>query len=99
MITNPDLGLLPPNDAEGDGAGFVTFTVEPGADATTGSTITATATVLFNNAAPQDTAPLTYTLDTVAPTTQLTVTQLGNNPNYQVTWNSTDDPAAPASPT
>src|SRR5262249_52781627 len=51
----------------------------------------ATATVLFSNAPPQDTAPLTYTLDTGAPTTQTTVTQLGAAPNYQVQWTSTDD--------
>ena len=59
---------------------------------TTGTTITATATVLFNNAPPQDTAPLVYTFDTVAPTTATTVTQLGSSANYQVTWSSTDDP-------
>ena len=58
VITNPNLGLLPPNNAEGAGAGFVTFTVLPRTDVTTGTTLTATATVLFNNAPPQDTAPL-----------------------------------------
>ena len=47
----PDLGLLPPNNAEGDGAGFVTYTDRAlRTDVTTGTTITATATVLFNNA-------------------------------------------------
>ena len=92
VITNPNLGLLPPNDAEGDGAGFVTYTVEPLATAPTGATIGAAATVSFNTAPPQNTAPLSYTLDSVAPTTQLTVTQLGASPNYQVTWNSTDNP-------
>ena len=29
VITNPNLGLLPPNNAEGAGAGFVTYTVQP----------------------------------------------------------------------
>ena len=91
VITNPAVGLLPPNNAEGAGAGYVTYTVEPYATAPTGTQISATATVLFNNAAPQMTAPLTYTLDSVAPTTQLTVSQVGSSPNYQVTWNSTDD--------
>ncbi len=91
VVTNPALGLLPPNDAEGNGAGFVTYTIQPTIGVPSGSTVTAAATVLFNTAAPQDTAPLTYTLDTVAPTTKLTVTQLGLNPNYAVTWASTDD--------
>ena len=91
VITDPSKGLLPPNDAEGDGAGFVTYTVEPDATAPTGAQISATATVLFNTAAPQTTAPLTYTLDSVAPTTQLTVTPIGGSASYQVTWDSTDD--------
>ncbi len=91
VITNPDLGLLPANDAEGDGAGYVSYTVQPYADATSGATVSATATVLFNNAAPQTTAPLTYTLDDIAPTTQTTVTQLGTSPNYQIQWQSTDN--------
>ena len=91
VISNPEKGLLPPNDAEGDGAGFVTYTIEPFANATTGATVTATATVLFNTAAPQDTAPLAYTLDSIAPTTQTTVSQIGANPNYQVQWTSTDN--------
>ena len=91
VITNPDLGLLPPNNAEGAGAGYVTYTIEPYATATTGTQISATATVLFNTAAPQMTAALTYTLDSTPPTTQLTVSPIGTSPNYQVTWNSTDD--------
>ncbi len=91
VITDPSKGLLPPNDAEGDGAGFVTYTVQPMAGVATGTAITATSTVLFNNAAPQDTSPLTYTLDTVAPTTKLTVTEEGTTPDYQVQWSSTDD--------
>ncbi len=91
VITNPADGLLPPNNAEGAGAGFVTYTIEPYATAATGTQISATATVLFNTAAPQTTAALTYTLDSVAPTTQLSVSQVGSSPNYQVTWNSTDD--------
>ncbi len=92
VITDPSKGLLPPNNAEGAGAGYVTYTVEPNATATTGAIISATSTVLFSNAPPQNTAPLTYTLDTAPPTTQVTVTQLGTAPNYQVQWNSVDDP-------
>ncbi len=91
VITNPTVGLLPPNNAEGAGAGYVTYTIEPYATAPAGSQINATATVLFNTAAPQMTAPLAYTLDPVAPTTKLTVSEVGSSPNYQVTWASTDN--------
>ena len=73
-------GLLPPNNAEGAGAGFVTYTVEPFATATSGATVSASATVLFNNAAPQNTTPLTYTLDDIAPTTHATASQIGSSP-------------------
>ena len=99
VITNPNLGLLPPNDAEGDGAGFVSFTALPRTGVTTGTTLTATATVLFSNAPPQDTAPLVYTFDTVAPTTTTTVTQLGSSANYQVTGAASTTRAARASRT
>ncbi len=34
VITDPSKGLLPPNNAEGAGAGFVTYTIEPYAGAT-----------------------------------------------------------------
>src|SRR6185312_5869146 len=91
VITDPSKGLLPPNNAEGAGAGFVTFTVQPRADVATGTKITATTTVLFNNAPPQDTAPLTYTLDTAPPTSQQTVSQVGTGADHQVTWESADD--------
>ena len=58
VITNPDLGLLPANDAEGDErAGYVSYTVQPYADATSGATVSATATVLFNNAAARNYRP------------------------------------------
>ncbi len=58
---------------------------------TTGTKISATATVLFNNARAAEHRAADYTLDSVAPTTQLNVSQIGSSPNYQVTWNSTDD--------
>ncbi len=35
VVTNPADGLLPPNNAEGAGAGFVTYTIEPYATAPT----------------------------------------------------------------
>ena len=91
VVNDPSKGLLPPNNAEGAGAGFVTFTVQPKDGVATGTTITETSTVLFNNAAPQTTAPLVYTLDTAPPTTDLQVSQVGSSPNYQVMWDSNDD--------
>ena len=73
MITNPDLGLLPPNDAEGDGAGYVTYTVEPyDRRDDRDHRSRATATVLFNNARAAEHRAARLHLDTVAPTTQTT---------------------------
>ncbi len=93
LVQDPANGLLPPNNAAGNGAGFVTYTIEPVADLPTGTQISAKARVLFNTAAPEDTFELTYELDGVAPTTQLTAERLNEgSDNYLVRWDVTDDP-------
>ncbi len=91
LLQNPNEGLLAPNDAQGDGAGYVTYTVEADPAAATGTTLTATATAALDNAPPQDTQPLTWIIDNTAPTTTLSVTQVPNTGNYDLRWNATDD--------
>ena len=60
VIQDPTKGLLPPNNAQGDGAGFVSYTVQPDDTvAATGNEVDASARVLFNNAPPEDTPALT----------------------------------------
>src|SRR5206468_3581867 len=63
VIQDPSKGLLPPDDAQGDGRGFVSYTATPKAGLATGTQLTAEARVIFNTAAPMDTQQLTFTLD------------------------------------
>ncbi|MEI9924478.1 MAG: hypothetical protein WDN50_13940 [Bradyrhizobium sp.] len=59
VIQDPTKGLLPPDDAQGDGRGFVSYSVTPKADLATGTQLSAQARVLFNTTAPMDT-PATH---------------------------------------
>ena len=90
LATDPTLGLLPPNDALGVGAGFVSYTVETEPDVETGAVVTASARVLFNNAPGEDTPTLEQVVDGVAPASTLTVTPLGGD-TLQVDYAVTDD--------
>jgi large repetitive protein len=94
VVTNPQIGLLPPNNANGSGAGFVTYTTAPLPAATTGDVIEAQARVLFNNAPPQDTALVTHVIDAVAPQTTLTATPLGaDGAHHLIQWSAVDEEA------
>ncbi|MBX9719295.1 MAG: hypothetical protein K2X36_10715, partial [Microbacteriaceae bacterium] len=88
VVTDPARGLLPPNNARGQGAGFVGYSIEPLETAPGGAELVATARVLFDTAPPEDAAPLRYVLDASAPTTAVTAVRTGND--YQVAWNATD---------
>ncbi|WP_048324300.1 CARDB domain-containing protein, partial [Crocosphaera watsonii] len=91
-IANPDLGLLPPDDASGAGKGFVTYQIKPKTVGVTGTEITSEARILLNTQAPLDTPTITHTLDSQAPTSQLNVTPIGIQGNdYLVEWQAEDD--------
>ena len=91
VITNPDLGLLLPNNANGDGSGFVSYTVQPSAEIATETEISATARILYNNAPPLDTDTVINTVDAVAPSTEVTVETLTEGgSDYLVRWTATD---------
>ncbi|MCB1964700.1 MAG: APHP domain-containing protein, partial [Candidatus Accumulibacter sp.] len=92
VVSDPARGLLPPDNAQGAGRGFVTYTVLPREGLATGTQISAQARVLFNTTAPLDTVQITYTLDGLAPTSTLTsspVVQGGGD--YRVQWRARDD--------
>ena len=92
ILTDPHNGLLPPNNALGDGFGFVSYTIEPERDVVTGDEISARARIFFDGTAPEDTETLTQTIDAVAPTTNLTVTRIApGQPNFTIDWNVSDD--------
>ena len=91
LLDDPTQGLLPPNNSQGIGAGFVGYTIEPKADVATGTTIEAQARVLFDTAPPQDTTALVHTLDAVPPTSSLTVQSLAGGNAKLVQWQAEDD--------
>ncbi len=93
VIADPAIGLLPPNNGAGDGAGTVSYTVRARTDATSGTSIRTSARLLFNTAAPVDSADIVQVLDAIAPKTTLTVARVaGSATDYQLDWASGDDP-------
>src|SRR5205085_11111525 len=55
LLRDPNNGLLPPNDAQGNGAGYVSYTVQVDPGAATGTPLTAKASATFDNTPPADT--------------------------------------------
>jgi len=88
---SPAEGLLPPDDANGDGEGFVSYTILPKASAKTGTVVNAQASVVFDTNAPLSTAPISNTIDAVAPTSSVTVLPTDSPPNFTVSWSGQDD--------
>jgi hypothetical protein len=94
LVQDPHHALLPPNDAGGTGSGFVSYALRARADLATGAPISASARVLFDTRAPQDTLSITHLVDAAAPITTLTATPLaasGAARNYDVRWNAEDE--------
>jgi len=63
LLQDPTRGLLPPNDAQGHGAGFVSYTIQPRDGLPTGTPIAAAARLHFDTLPPEDTVTLVHTLD------------------------------------
>ncbi|MEM9827396.1 MAG: CARDB domain-containing protein, partial [Planctomycetota bacterium] len=89
--TDPTGGLLPPNNAQGAGAGFVGYSVRLSEQAETGDTLTAQARVLMDNAPPEDAAELVYEVDALAPQTELTVSPINDQNDFRVAWDVADE--------
>jgi len=71
-VQNPLAGFLPPDDANHDGEGFVTFTARPLSAAPDGTTIHNTASIVFDTNAPIITPTTLNTLDAAAPSSAVT---------------------------
>ena len=91
---DPFLGLLPPNDPETQsGEGHVTFTIRPRPDATTGTEITASATIIFDVNEPIDTNEVFNTIDSVPPTSEVAdLLSVTDTTEFMVNWSGADDP-------
>jgi hypothetical protein len=87
-----NLGLLPPNNENNDGQGFITFTVKPKATATTGSLIKNKATITFDTELPINTNTVSNTLDAGLPVSQVAILPSTSEPEFTVSWNGIDPP-------
>jgi hypothetical protein len=90
-LTTANMGLLMPNNAQGQGAGYVSWSAQLKPNIATGTLVSESAAVVTDTQPPQTTETLTQAVDETPPTTTLTVTQIGTTNNYTVAWSSVDD--------
>ncbi len=91
--TNPLTGFLPVDDGTGIGDGFATYSIQANANVQSGTTISAQATVVFNNQPPLSTAEITNTIDASTPVSSVTALPAQTaNTQFDVSWSGTDDP-------
>ena len=87
VISDPNKGLLPNNSLS-----FVSYSVLPNSQVTTGTEITSNARIIYNTTAPLETKSVRNVVDAVAPRTSLTVKSLfEGGSDYLVKWTAVDD--------
>ncbi len=85
-------GFLPIDNANHDGEGFFTYTVQPKAGLSSGTTITAQASIVFDTNAPLATPTALNTLDVGAPrSTVASLPAQTTTPTFAVSWSGQDD--------
>jgi hypothetical protein len=93
VLQDTTRGLLLPNNAQGRGAGFVSWTANASAAAPDGATLTAQARVQLDNQAPFESPTASSTLDASAPQTTLKATPVAvGGADFLVTWQAVDEP-------
>lgn len=90
---DPTLGILPPNNDNHDGEGYVIFTVEADAASPTGTNIANKASIIFDENPAIETNVTTNLVDSVVPSSSLTLDPAtdGSTPNVAYSWTGTDD--------
>ena len=91
VLQDATRGLLAPNNASGVGAGFVNYSVKPKDTVATGDRIGASARVIMNGFAPEDTTVLTQAIDAAAPSSTITAKRIAATSDFQIDWKVTDD--------
>jgi VCBS repeat-containing protein len=89
--TNSNLGFLPPNNANNDGVGYISYRIQPQDGRTTNTQLTAQATITFNGGNPTNTLVYLNTLDVGAPSSSVTALPANSNPNFTLSWSGSDD--------
>jgi len=89
---DPFAGILPPNNAEKDGEGYVIFTVEPNPSFPNRTMISNSASIIFDQNEPIITNATENLLDSVVPTSQIAALPTTSAvPEIQLNWSGTDD--------
>ncbi len=89
---NPLLGFLPPDEPNGVGDGFVSYTVRAERTAPSGTVIDAWARIIFDINEPIDTPAIFNTLDAGLPTSVIEpLAAQTNDPMISLTWSGRDD--------
>jgi hypothetical protein len=90
LLADPTGGFLPPNLSSPEGEGFVNFTVRARDTAVTGETITAQASIIFDNNEAIETPEYVNTLDAEPPTSGVNALPAESPPNFTVSWSGGD---------
>lgn len=94
LTINPDEGFLPPNNANQEGEGFVTFSIKPKNGNTSGTQFFNSAKIIFDNNAPIITQTWQHIADTTKPESEVMDLPLNvNNKNFEIEWSTSDDHA------
>jgi RNAse (barnase) inhibitor barstar len=88
---SPLTGLLPINDANGAGEGFVSYSIKAKKTAKTGDIINAKATIIFDTEEPIDTPAIFNTLDASTPESRVQpLSATTDATEFLVSWSGTD---------
>ncbi len=92
LPTYPLAGFLPPNDEDGRGEGWVTFTIDPKAGLKTGDEIRNKASIVFDVNDPIITNQTLNTIDGSAPASSVrALSATTTKANFVVKWSGQDD--------
>jgi RHS repeat-associated protein len=89
---NPADGFLQPDKISPEGEAFVDYTVSPAPTDTTGTVISANASIVFDTNAAMETATATNTVDAAPPTVTVDPLPPTESGPFAVTWSGADDP-------
>jgi RHS repeat-associated protein len=88
---NPADGFLPPDITSPQGEAFVDYTVSPSSSDTSGTVISAAASIVFDTNAAMVTAPATNTIDAGPPSVTVAPLPATESGPFNVTWSGADD--------
>jgi RHS repeat-associated protein len=88
--TNAAAGFLPPDVTQPEGEGFVSYDATPSASASTGTSISAGATVQFDENPPMDTATVINTVDDSVPAATINELPASETGPFTLSWAGAD---------